>query len=373
MLCLYTFTRRSFIPLATIEAKLGKHHYNTSQSLSEDGYGALVSFLENAITTDPIRLKDAVNAILAEEYVSLTPDMLLIGEDRITFQYEEEPRITLVSSDGIEIYLTGAAQSMFTLVRDFSGEYPGKSIPVPYTAAIIRLILSPCYNSASYNYAPLVSCLNCLKHLNPVSNLYYLAFDLEGIEKEEMMSIAKSLTREERIILRDIGTRDGYDLLPPLPHGGEGHYILTASRSARAPDSLREELFSDCPSWLVYFLLLTTSYKRNPSLVSLLLTADFSQDYGYLDQVYVIAMISNVAMLFRNGSVINWDDAKNLLAACGVRHAYLQNEASTHVLPYGNYVPLIEAKKYFEPLGTVLAPLYPGTWDENVYQGIFSP
>lgn len=373
MLCVYSFTRSRYIPYSLLSKRLGRGHlYNAFTSLSEGCFTELVSFLDKGPCEDIVLLRTAIDSILTEYYVWMTPCSLsLDGQEHIPVAVTE-PKIRLRCSDGVKIERTRVLCDIFTLIRDFSAEYPGEEIPVPYESGTVQLALSPLlYARTAQNTASLRNCLSCVKHLNPITDLYYLAFSLEGMDPEEVRAL--SLTQQDRAFLRETYTYDCDEWSVPLSHGGEGHYILVTSGSVRADRALRAALFSDCPSLLAY-LDITTRDPKCESPIPRLLTTDFSKDCSYVPYIHSVRMadcICGLMIASHKRGELTWDDAKKLLAMMGLRHTYLDNENVELILPYGAYLSPIELQRSLCDLGETLAGIYPGEWDEETYQSIF--
>lgn len=159
------------------------------------------------------------------------------------------------------IYQKATVVRHFHLFRDFFAEYPTSPVPCKSRGLVETLGTFLTYN---LEHAILKEHLESLQVLNPVSDAYYLQYDLLDIEASFVDSCVRNLTEEEKnSIMRAREVRPSllplpsgpYQVLAALPFGA--NYLITES----GMELLEKE---PCPprSWLFCILMMYRSPER---------------------------------------------------------------------------------------------------------------
>lgn len=173
--------------------------------------------------------------------------------------------------------------------------------------------------------------------------------------------MAARLTAEERLTLRYVYSTEEN---PPLPKGGEGHYILAALPSIYEYYHAFD-LFPECPSWLFYHFscALYGNVRAASVLHNLVQNADFSLDSDVVASYSLTCAVQmGLDMALRNEHTKTWEQVARILAMMGHQNERLGNASLVVVPPYwsGDWAPISN-----ESMEVVMA-LYPGVWDVSV-------
>lgn len=164
---------------------------------------------------------------------------------------------TSVTWRGVPYTLAYAKETLarhFILFRDFFEEYPNEPLPVPHDPAMIG---SAIYHSLADPFvedADLLPILPTLQMLNPVSDAYYLMYNLQGVDVSFVRDCVGCLTQADKDGLMRVyrsglaKLESAYDFLP-LP---TGPYAILATLKAGVAYLADEGsvLVEEQPSWL---------------------------------------------------------------------------------------------------------------------------
>lgn len=364
MLTLYSNSSIVHLPVSRIHRVLGEQKLSNSVFLDSVAMKSFLSLLdgERKIDTHPLHSALLTLGIWTRWVMSECTVNDIGGRER-TLVIEEPERITLECSDG-RMEVSSTYLDYFAVLKDFSSEFPGQPIPIPYTTRAVRAAIN--FNSRNF----LISCYECLCHLNPFSNLLYFEFNFTGVSHETVKNLASRLTQEERRTLVEIYHQENSI---PLPRGGETHYILAACANVRSSATMCWSLFADQPHWrFLTWINLFDPDERPYQVQELdsLLSTDWSQGDFYRASPTVAWKVQkylyNLLPLTRN-----WDEAGKVLAMMGLQSKDLLNEELDVIPPLGLYGDSAHCNPT-ERLNTHLSSIYPKEWHDNYYANAWS-
>lgn len=360
MLTIHTEAQSTRLSLVQVKTRLGDIGYRQSTRLTIPEYDAVLEYMRGEKEGSTLQVLHAVDKMttrfnLLGRYAERGPCSLpasLLGAVWLT----NPSFVTLRSNDGGETRLRRSRTGHFTLLRDYFEDYPEEnSIELPYSTEVVRAALGPLHSKV----VSLVSCRECVKHLNPTCNTYYLEFNLEGIEPDELKLLAHSFTEKERKELRVIYGTANYSY--PLPGDGEGHGILASCETVRCYSRINE-LFSSYPSWL--FCHLAYGWHGDEVYYTALLEGDFrgEQCETYSGDLHT-TLKSYITQALKYKKDLTWDQAAHLLAMLGLSGSFLFNESLDVCPPYG--IVLITKPFEDEDVKKRMRSIYPGVWSDT--------
>lgn len=364
MLTVYCAFRREQVSISSLYARLGFTFdiHSSISRLSPSKLHNLVAYVKGEGDVDGKKLASALEHLNENdgdwEY---NDGCVNCDEEYFSPPLGVQEEITLSCTDGVLVRHKGLMCAHFQYIADFISEYPGKDVPIPFSVDQLNRALGILEERS----ARLDVCSDVVEFLNPIHGTYPLAFVLTGVPVERLKTIASRLTLSERLTLRYLSS---FSETVPLPKGGEGHYILAACPSV-CEDELAFELFSDCPSWLLYHYGDTLLYKRENPLTSatysLIQKAEFHLDYDEVPSKYTeeyMRMVLNRAL--EHHYTNNWERASRILALMGRRNEALGNKNLLLSPPY-----CIDGKTPVSDEGmAVVRKLYPGQWSDKLLQ-----
>lgn len=174
MLTIYTPSQVARVPFTRLRRLFGPAYPSvSSMDATRSEFDSFTHFLE---TEDWKSVDEPIMSLLGK-----------IGHSSFKrgFLADAIPGIALEGSDGECVELPLPQARKLTLVRDYLSEYPNATkIVIPYPWATIRAAVHPLLEDS---FAPLHVCLECVKYLNPIRNTYYLDFDLDGVDAEDLL------------------------------------------------------------------------------------------------------------------------------------------------------------------------------------------
>lgn len=261
-------------------------------------------------------------------------DMALLFEGRVydireVLGLEQETYDTVVQcSNGTLTYPSRMLRDNFKLAEDFLDEYPSSPLVLPFTTDEVQRAVYPS------EHAKLLSCYECICHLNPKSNLHYFYFNLKDIPLVVIHDLAKALTETERDgILAYASRKSCPGIVVP---SRTGPLVLSIFNSVRYNADLLKSLFLlRHPSFL--FCLLYRNINAHPTktkyAVKALLTWDFTPDCDeppVEDNVIVLCIQGVIRAVVGCGGTL-----QTLCAAYGA--------PVPSVLPYGVSIESVDA------------------------------
>lgn len=347
MLTIYTASQVARIPWTKVYRVFGRTAYRTMVDATHNEFDSFLGYLEG----------DKCPTVALHAFSLI--DKLMVHSIQLRRQYEgilvipPLPCLTLNGNDGGVARLPLTQVRHFTLLSDFLGDYPSvTSIDLPYPAETIKQALFPITHDSKTH---LLSCLDCVKYLNPVRNTYYLDFILSGMTGEEMKCIATQFTESERDELRHLYEIQGDAW--PLPNSGLDYGILCASQAVRAEEALCYSLFHESyPSWLYCHM----NHRSHSSLAgTLLLTADFTRERAQrrLHEDMKPRIQAHLLRIIKNEKTLSWNEMKRLFLLLGRVHKLLDNDELDICAPYG--ISVSTTSTSFGPLRERFMAVYP--------------
>lgn len=361
MLRLSTPIRETRVSLSLVRSAFGLYKAESMTRLSEHQLGELLAYLNGE--------KDGDILAIIEVIALMLPTMKMREAMSIRGVLPHK-LITIKCSDG-EVPATRSLGRHFILFRDFFTEYENETvIGVPYSSRVVRNVIDALnWTSVRGDGPRLVSCMDCIRHFNPILNTFPLLFSTQDAPASLLLSILPNFTEKEIKELLLVGSTNYIGLT--FPGNGMDVSLLAAAQTVRSNRALCMELFRDTyPSWLFCYIELNDHSIRYPArgtdLFDLILTADFTKDSS-TSQSYmwptVAAYITN--SLKTTTLQLTWSEIARLLAMLGIISSELKNDELNVCAPYGignskssTWSPTPETLTY---MGSV----YPGTWKDT--------
>lgn len=293
---------------------------------------------------DYARMLELEGALKDEPYTTmLVYEALGVLSDPVTVP--REVGFTFNCSDrpiGVE-YNKKTLARHFLLIANFIEAYPDEtSITVDHSSATIQQVLLTVLEDHPYELTD--ERLYALQMLTPVSDAYYLLFNLAPRPPSFVLSLLGSLSENERRdILRSYSLQRQYALSTgvgnmsrlELPGGGEGLSIGFAFLTVREyiiTHSL-PELTDPFPSY-IFLNMLIRRYNDEVELPvrEFLLKSTFDDDSGFLHSEEDLRLVlGGVALCITHS---DWDGICHILTMLGIKHPLLKNEHLHLYLPY---------------------------------------
>lgn len=327
--------------------------FHISRSLIEETFA--VRLIENHVVHLPNSYASVVELIAATEGLSYTSSLVheVLHEIVMTGKLTTiAPTFTFTFTfncrDGpLEVdYGKETLARHFLLIANYIEEYPeATSIDLDHHSIDVSSILDVLFEHDNDELDDEV--LYALQTLTPVTDLYYLLFDLSLRSIDSFLSLLNCIPEvEKRQVVRSYQLQYQEELLqeesPPkrleLPSEGPLAWSL-ALETVRNYIAYKyvPVLAKSYPSFYFYNMATRMASEELPILRQHLLTSSFADDSGILHFDPDRQFLASFVLSCIEGA--SWAETGIILAMLGIKDPRLENEKVNRVLPYQVYPP----------------------------------